>query len=41
MSRKKRVCLFFTRNNGTFAGKLCSIFILQKNEGWTVRTDKN
>ncbi len=21
MSRKKRFCLFFTRNNGTFAGK--------------------
>ena len=33
--------MLFTRNNGNFANRYCSIFILQKNEGRTVRTDKN
>ena len=31
MSRKKRVCLFFTRNNGTFAGKLKIIMMKKMN----------
>ena len=29
MSRKKQVCLFFTRNNGTYAGKL-KIIMMKK-----------
>ena len=33
--------MLFTRNNGNFANRYCSIFILQKNEGRMVRTDKN
>lgn len=31
MSRKKRFCLFFTRNNGTFAGKLKIIMMKKMN----------
>lgn len=35
MSRKKRVCLFFTRNNGTFAGKL--EIIMMKKMNYTIK----
>lgn len=34
------VLLAFTRNNGNFANRYCSI-LFAKNEGRTVRTDKN
>lgn len=33
--------MLFTRNNGNFANRYRFVFTLQKNEGRTVRTDKN
>ena len=39
MSRKKRVCLFFTRNNGTFAGKLK--IIMMKKMNYTIKMSNN